>query len=174
MAVYTDVSDAALRDFVAAYDVGEPTACKGIAEGVENSNFLLDTDHAERGAGRYILTLYEKRVARDDLPFFLGLMDHLAERGFPCPRPVRDRSGEALSTCAGRPAAMVTFLSGTWSADAGPARMGQVGRTAARFHRLAADFPLARANALAPPGWPPLAERAACPAPTRWRRAWRG
>ena len=156
MAVYTDVSDAGLRAFLAAYDVGRPTTFKGIAEGVENSNFLVETDGGE---GRYILTLYEKRVAAADLPFFLGLMDHLAAQGFPCPRPVRDRNGEALGECAGRPAAMVTFLDGTWSADAPPERMRQVGRTAARFHRLAADFPLGRENALAPHGWPPLAER---------------
>ena len=158
MAVYTDVSDEALRAFVAQYDVGEPTACKGIAEGVENSNYLLDTERAGE-EHRYILTLYEKRVARDDLPFFLGLMEHLAARGFPCPLPVHARDGEALRELEGRPAAMVTFLQGTWSADVGAERMEAVGRTAARFHALAADFPLTRANALAPVGWPPLAER---------------
>ena len=159
MAVYTEVSDEALRAFLAAYDVGEPTACKGIAEGVENSNFLLETDGGGEEPRRLILTLYEKRVARDDLPFFLGLMDHLSERGFPCPRPVRNRSGKALGECAGRPAAMVTFLPGTWSAEADASRMEQVGEAAACFHRLAADVPLVRRNALDPAGWPPLAER---------------
>ena len=167
MAVYTDVSDEALADFLRRYDLGTAVSCKGIAEGVENSNFLLETTGGGGtggggGGSRYILTLYERRVASADLPFFVGLMDHLAARGFPCPRPVRDREGEALGELAGRPAAMVSFLSGTWSAAPDAARMRQVGATAARLHLLAADFTVARANALAPSGWPPLA-RAALP-----------
>ena len=99
MAVYTDVGDADLEDFLKAYDLGALLSFKGIAEGVENSNFLLRTE-----AGTFILTLYEKRVAVADLPFFLGLMEHLAERGIRCPLPVRARDGEALRRIAGRPA----------------------------------------------------------------------
>ena len=98
MAVYTDVAADELAEFLAAYDIGELLSYKGIAEGVENSNFLLHTT-----AGYFILTLYEKRVAKDDLPFFLGLMTHLASRGISCPQPVKNKSGEALSTLAGRP-----------------------------------------------------------------------
>src|SRR5262247_4653588 len=109
MAVYTDVSAEDLTRFLAAYDIGELLAYKGIAEGVENSNFLVHT-----GAGNFILTLYEKRVAAQDLPFFLGLMEHLAARGLTCPQPVKTRGGETLGRLAGRPAAIVTFLDGMW------------------------------------------------------------
>jgi Ser/Thr protein kinase RdoA (MazF antagonist) len=91
MAVYTDVAEDELRAFLGEYDIGEALACKGIAEGVENSNFLLTTER-----GNFILTLYEKRVAVDDLPFFIALMEHLARLGVACPTPVRGRDGVAL------------------------------------------------------------------------------
>ena len=109
MAVYTDVSDEELQEFLAGYDLGTLLAYKGIAEGVENSNFLLHTS-----SGYFILTLYEKRVAETDLPFFLSLMEHLAARGLTCPQPVRNRAGDALGRLARRPAAIVTFLDGMW------------------------------------------------------------
>src|SRR5579864_6789493 len=109
MAVYTDVAAEDLALFLAGYDIGELLAYKGIAEGVENSNYLV---HSSRGY--YFLTLYERRVAERDLPFFLGLMEHLAGRGITCPQPVKNRAGEALGRLAGRPAAMVTFLDGLW------------------------------------------------------------
>ncbi len=107
MAVYTEVSDEELAAFLAGYDLGPLMSCKGIAEGVENTNYLLHT-----GRGYYILTLYEKRVAEDDLPFFLGLMEHLSDRGVTCPLPVHNAQGEALGRLGGRPAALVTFLEG--------------------------------------------------------------
>src|SRR5258708_18463337 len=109
VAVYTDVVAEELGAFLADYDVGELLAYKGIAEGVENSNFLVHTSR-----GYYILTLYEKRVALRDLPFFLGLMEHLADHGLTCPQPVRNRDGDVLGALAGRPAAIVTFLDGMW------------------------------------------------------------
>ena len=109
MAVYTEVTDEALAAFLADYDLGQVSSFKGIAEGVENSNFLMQTQ-----TGRFILTLYEKRVAQADLPFFIGLMEHLAKKGVTCPQPVRSRNGEALGRLAGRPAAIVTFLDGLW------------------------------------------------------------
>src|SRR5271166_2652991 len=102
MAVYTDVTAEELDALLARYDIGELTSCKGIAEGVENSNFFLST-----GRAQLILTLYEKRVSPDDLPFFLGLMEHLAKNGVSCPTPVRDRDGKILQTVAGRPAAII-------------------------------------------------------------------
>ena len=107
MAVYTEVADEELEAFIASYDIGALTSCKGIAEGVENSNYLVQTQ-----AGRYILTLYEKRVARKDLPYFLALMEHLAARGISCPLPVHDREGRTLRELAKRPAALITFLDG--------------------------------------------------------------
>src|SRR5258708_38869304 len=109
MAVYTDVAAGELGEFLGHYDMGGILSYKGIAEGVENSTFLLHTT-----AGSFILTLYEKRVARCDLPFFLGLMTHLASHGISCPQPVKNKSGEALSTLAGRPAAIINFLEGVW------------------------------------------------------------
>src|SRR6478735_12742316 len=109
MAVYTDVAADELAEFLIAYEVGELLSYKGIAEGVENSNFLLHTT-----AGYFILTLYEKRVAAHDLPFFLGLMQHLHARGLTCPQPVADRAGELLGKLSKRPAAIVTFLDGIW------------------------------------------------------------
>ncbi len=105
MAVYTDVDDEELIAFLAGYDLGRLLSCKGIAEGVDNSNFYLHTS-----AGSFILTLYEKRVREADLPFFLSLMEHLAGKGLTCPQPVKNRSGQALGRLASRPAVIVTFL----------------------------------------------------------------
>ena len=151
MAVYTEVSDEALNAFLASYDLGEVVSFKGIAEGVENSNFLLRTRN-----GQFILTLYEKRVRADDLPFFVGLMEHLARRGVTCPQPVRNRAGAALGTLADRPAAIVTFLDGLWIRRPGVRHCEEVGGALARMHLAGADFPLWRANALSLAGWSPL------------------
>src|SRR5438477_6563952 len=102
MAVYTEITDEELARFLGDYDLGRVLAFKGIAEGVENSNFLLHTE-----AGFFILTLYEKRVKEGDLPFFIGLMEHLAVHGLNCPQPVKNRAGVALGLLGGRPAAIV-------------------------------------------------------------------
>ena len=151
MAVYTEVSDEALRDFLALYDIGEVVSFKGIAEGVENSNFLLRTITSQ-----YILTLYEKRVKVQDLPFFVRLMEHLAKRGVTCPQPVRNRAGESLGELAGRPAAIVTFLDGLWIRRPNVGHCGEVGQALARMHLAGADFRLQRVNALSLSGWPVL------------------
>ncbi len=152
MAVYTEISGEQLTDFVAGYDVGGVLSCKGIAEGVENSNFLLVTDQ-----GPFILTLYEKRVDPSDLPFFLGLMNHLSDRGVRCPTAVVDRSGETLGTLAGRPAAIITFLQGIWPRRPQREHCHATGATLAQLHLAAADFGLRRENALALAGWTELA-----------------
>ena len=151
MAVYTDVSAEDLADFLREYDLGELLSYKGIAEGVENSNFLVHT-----ARGHYILTLYEKRVAPEDLPFFLTLMEHLAARGLTCPQPVKNRSGALLGFVAGRPAALVTFLDGMWIRRPSAAHCGAVGAALARLHLAGADFPMRRRNALSVEGWRPL------------------
>ncbi len=156
MAVYTEVSDEDLLAFLATYDLGQVLSFKGIAEGVENSNYLLHT-----GKGHYILTLYEKRVHEEDLPFFLGLMLHLSERGINCPQPVKTRDGQMLGRLAGRPAAVVTFLEGMWPRRPDAAQCAQVGEMAARLHQAGEGFPLRRRNALSVPGWRPLYEAAA-------------
>jgi homoserine kinase type II len=153
MAVYTDVGDADLEAFLSAYDLGTLLSFKGIAEGVENSNFLLRTDR-----GNYILTLYEKRVREGDLPFFLGLMQHLAERGISCPLPVTGRDGMMLRRVAGRPAAIISFLEGLWVRRPQTHHCAAVGKVIAEMHLAGRDFPLRRENALSLAGWRPLFE----------------
>jgi homoserine kinase type II len=155
MAVYTDVAVDELAAFLGPYDLGELLAYKGIAEGVENSNFLLHTSR-----GYYILTLYEKRVAASDLPFFLGLMEHLAARGLTCPQPVKNRAGETLGRLAGRPAAIVTFLDGMWIRRPSATHCAGLGRALAELHLAGADFAMRRANALSVAGWRALYEQA--------------
>ncbi|MCC7427236.1 MAG: homoserine kinase [Alphaproteobacteria bacterium] len=154
MAVYTEISDDELAAFLAQYELGELLSCKGIAEGVENSNFLLAT-----AQGNFILTLYEKRVDPADLPYFLGLMEHLAARGLPCPTPIHGQDGVALRTLAGKPAAIVTFLPGLWPRTVRVGHCAPLGEALARLHEAGADFAPRRANALGPSGWRPLFER---------------
>jgi homoserine kinase type II len=156
MAVYTEVSNGELEAFVGLYDIGQVVSCKGIAEGVENSNFMLSTD-----LGSYILTLYEKRVARADLPFFLGLMDHLAAKGVVCPTPIHQRSGSALGELCGRPAAIISFLEGMWPRRPMPRHCQLLGEALARMHLAGSDYRGARANALSLAGWRQLAEQTA-------------
>ena len=159
MAVYTDVSDEALDDFVAQYDIGTVVSYKGIAEGVENSNYLLLTRRdAASAPENYILTLYEKRVHRADLPFFLGLMEHLASHDFSCPLPIAGRDGDALRELAGRPAAIISFLSGVWPRRIAPFHCAGVGEALARMHLAGGDFALRRDNALSIEGWGRLIE----------------
>jgi homoserine kinase type II len=155
MAVYTEVSDAELAEFLGRYRLGRVLSCKGIAEGVENSNFLL---HVE--AGFFILTLYEKRVHEADLPFFLGLMEHLSGRGLTCPQPVRDSGGRSLGHLAGRPAAIVTFLDGLWIRHPEARHCALVGEALAHLHQAGADFTLRRTNNLSLAGWQNLASAA--------------
>jgi homoserine kinase type II len=155
MAVYTDVSADDLARFIGRYDIGELLSYKGIAEGVENSNFLVHTS-----AGTFILTLYEKRVAEHDLPFFLGLMEHLAARGLNCPQPVKNREGGMLGVVAGRPAAIVTFLDGLWIRKPSAGHCAAVGDALARLHIAGADFSIKRPNALSVESWRPLFEHA--------------
>jgi homoserine kinase type II len=156
MAVYTDVAADELAEFIGHYDIGELLSYKGIAEGVENSNFLLHTS-----TGSFILTLYEKRVARSDLPFFLGLMTHLATNGINCPQPLKNRNGEALSTLAGRPAAIINFLEGIWPRKPTALHCAGVGQALAKMHLAGRGFAMSRANALSVSGWRPLFEQAA-------------
>ncbi len=151
MAVYTEVPDDQLIDFVAGYDLGEVTAFKGIAEGVENSNYFLATER-----GQFILTLYEKRVAVEDLPFFVGLVEHLAENGIHCPMPVHDQQGRAIRELCGRPAAIFTFLDGIAVRRPKALHCELVGRTLGSLHLAGEGFALSRVNALGLKGWRPL------------------
>jgi homoserine kinase type II len=154
MAVYTEVGDEALAAFLADYDIGGMVAFRGIAEGVENSNFSLRTT-----TGDFILTLYEKRVNPAELPWFLGLMEHLATRGITCPLPVRARDGVALRELCGRHAAVTTFLPGVWPRRVRQEHCGPLGAALAALHLAGGDYAPTRANALGPAGWRPLFER---------------
>jgi homoserine kinase type II len=151
MAVYTEVSDEALRAFLSDYALGELVAFRGIAEGVENSNYALKTT-----SGDFILTLYEKRVDPAELPWFLGLMRHLAAGGLACPEPVAGRDGEALRELAGRPAAICTFLPGVWPRRPSVAHCGPLGSALAALHAAGQGFTAERPNSLGPQGWGPL------------------
>jgi homoserine kinase type II len=153
MAVYTDVTDEALYAFLSPYRLGRVLAFKGIAEGVENTNYLL---HCE--AGYFILTLYEKRVNPADLPFFIGLMEHLSAKGLSCPLPVKRRDGGVLGELAGRPAALVTFLDGVSARRPEVHHCLETGRALGRLHLAGQGFDLRRDNALAQPHWRPLFE----------------
>ncbi len=156
MAVYTDVTAEELTEFLVPYGLGNLLSYKGIAEGVENSNYLLHTSR-----GYFFLTLYEKRVAVKDLPFFLGLMAHLARHGITCPQPVVNKSGEALGWLAGRPAAIIDFLEGVWPRRPTAAHCAAVGEALAKMHLAGADFAMSRPNALSVTGWRPLFDQAA-------------
>lgn len=156
MAVYTEVSDEELNAFIGKYDAGQLLSYKGIAEGVENSNYLVQTDKAY-----FILTLYEKRVNPDDLPFFLKLKEHLAAKGLSCPTPVASKDGELLGTLAGRPAALVTFLQGMSVKRPRPEHCSELGKAMAAFHLAGADYELTRKNALDLSGWRPLFNQSA-------------
>jgi homoserine kinase type II len=155
MAVYTDVTADDLTEFLSRYEIGTLLAYKGIAEGVENSNFLLHTS-----AGNFILTLYEKRVAEKDLPFFLALMERLAARGITCPQPVKNKQGGVLGKLAGRPAAIVTFLDGLWIRRPNAGHCAAVGEALAGLHLAGKDFPNKRPNALSIESWRVLYEQA--------------
>ncbi len=154
MAVYTEVADDALAGFLEAYDIGRVVAFRGIAEGVENSNYSLRTT-----AGDFILTLYEKRVDPAELPWFLGLMEHLAAKSLPCPLPVRARDGRNLNPLAGRTAAITTFLPGIWPRRPTDAHCAPLGAALARLHVAGADYQAERVNARGPPGGRPLLDR---------------
>jgi len=153
MAVYTEISFEDLESFLAGYEVGAPLTFKGIAEGVENSNYFLQTEK-----GSFILTLYEKRVRAEDLPFFLGLLEHLAANGIACPLPVRNLAGAQSTLLGGRPAALLTFLNGLSLRRPEPAHCASAGAALARLHAAGKGFAAKRGNALGHNGWRELAE----------------
>ena len=154
MAVYTEVADDALQGFMQSYGLGRVLSCKGIAEGVENTNYLVTSDR-----GRFILTLYEKRVDPAELPFFLGLMEHLAAAGLNCPTPVRDMQGDNLRELAGRPAALVSFLDGVSIRKPAVEHCAAVGAALAQLHLAGRGFTMRRENGLGLKSWRPLFER---------------
>lgn len=154
MAVYTHVSAEALTRFLTRYDVGRLVSAKGIAEGVENSNYLVDTTR-----GRYILTLYERRVAAEDLPFFMALLDHLDAKGLPVPPAIKDRAGVAIQELEGRPACLIRFQPGVSLSHPTAAQALSAGDALGRMHQAVVGFPLERKNSMGFRTWQPLLER---------------
>lgn len=154
MAVYTEVTDEALIEYLTEYDIGELHSLKGIAGGVENSNYMLTTS-----AGTFILTLYEKRVEKADLPFFLGLMEHLSEKAISCPLPVKMKNGNTLGELSGRPAAIISFLDGFEIRRPTPGHCFEVGKALAEMHLAAEGFNITRRNGLTLEDWRPLFEK---------------
>ena len=154
MAVYTDITDAELEAFLAEFELGSALSCKGIAEGVENSNFLVETT-----SGRFILTIYERRVREADLPFFLGLMQWLARHGFPCALPMAGRDGRLYRPLRGKPAALVAFMSGLSVRRPKAAHCLQAGEGMAWLHLAADGFPVRRENDLGQQAWSPMFAR---------------
>ena len=153
MAVYTPVTENDIDSFLDRYAVGRCRSVAGIAEGVENSNYRLDTE-----SNTFILTIYEKRVDAADLPYFLGLMDHLAARGVRCPVPIKDREGQILQNLAGKPAALISFLEGRSPTRKTATRCASLGQALARLHAAGEGFKLTRRNALSVDDWRPLYE----------------
>jgi homoserine kinase type II len=154
MAVYTEVAEDQLRGFLAAYGIGELISSTAIAEGVENSNFLIRTT-----TGRFILTLYERRVRRDDLPFFLGLMEHLSAKGVACPLPLKMEDGTMLRELCDRPAAVVSFLDGAQPRPIDVEHCRRLGEATARLHQAGMDYPRRRPNDLSLAGWHEIIDR---------------
>jgi homoserine kinase type II len=148
MAVYTHLGAEALAQLIAYYDVGELVSAKGIAEGVSNSNWLIETTGSVESGTRFILTLYERRIDYADLPYFLGLLDHLASKACPVPRTMHDREGAAFRTVDGKAAALIEFLPGVSPTRPTPAQARSVGEVLARMHLASHDFPLTRANGM--------------------------
>ena len=151
MAVYTDINEDELTEFLSDYSIGALQSYRGIAEGVENSNFMLHTE-----AGRFILTLFEKRVKKEELPFYLELMNHLAGKGISCPKPVKRKDGKMIGELVGRPATIVSFLEGVWLRKPNVEHCREVGKGMAEMHLAGLDFPLKRKNSLSIEAWRPL------------------
>lgn len=154
MAVYTQVSSEALSDFLTRYDVGDLVSAKGIAEGVENSNYLVETTR-----DRFILTLYEKRVEAGDLPYFMALLDHLAARGLLVPPAIKDRDGTAIQQLEGRAACLIKFLSGVSLSHPTPAQAKAAASALADLHAAVADFDQDRPNSMGVDTWRPLFDK---------------
>lgn len=153
MAVYTHIGAEAMAALIAEFDVGQLVSAKGIAEGIQNSNFLIDTTGKDGTGARYILTIYESQVVVKDLPFFLGLLDHLSAAGCPVPQTIHDRSGASFRSFSGKALALIEFLPGVSLDTPTPAQARSVGRALAQLHLATASFADRRENDLGPGGW---------------------
>ena len=150
MAVYTDLGAEDLARLISAWDIGTLVSAKGIAEGISNSNWLIETSGGVQGS-RFILTMYERRIDLADLPFFLRLLDDLAAADLPVPRTIHDREGAPFRMVEGKAVALIEFLPGVSPTAPSPEQAFAVAAVIARMHEATRDYPHARANALSPP-----------------------
>jgi homoserine kinase type II len=155
MSVYTKVTERELGDWLKGYPVGTLVELKGIAAGIENTNYFVTTTR-----GRYVLTLFERLPAKD-LPFYLGLMAHLAGHGIPCPSPLADRSNRLLSALNGKPAALVTRLPGAVVMQPAPEHCAAVGAVLANMHIAGRSYAGRLPNPRGPRWWRETAPRVA-------------
>ncbi|WP_455477308.1 homoserine kinase [Bartonella sp. B41] len=151
MAVYTKIGRDDLEFFLKRYSIGFLLSYQGIEEGIENSNFIIHTTE-----GKFILTLYEKRILEDDLPFFCSLMQHFGKQGISCPQPVIQNDGMIIGELAGRPAAVITFLEGEWVHQPDVHHCCEVGSGLAKLHLAGQSFGFSRKNTLSIFDWRPL------------------
>jgi homoserine kinase type II len=163
MAVYTQLTNETIAELVEQhYGLGKLAFAVGIAQGVENSNYLLDVMAPNGAEEKYILTLYEKRVKPEELPFFMHLMKHLNAGHIPCPQPIARKDEAYFSEVQGKQAALVTFLNGRSRTVLKNVHVSEVGKALAQLHVAAKDFKQTRANALSLTGWQSLAASLAC------------
>lgn len=153
MAVYTRVASEKIETFLRLYDVGTLVSAKGIAEGVENSNYLIETTQ-----DRFILTLYEKRVNPGDLPFFLGLLDDLECAGLPVPPAIKDRQGKQIQQLAGKTACLIHFLPGVSVTHPTLAQARATGQALGRMHQATVNYEPRRTNDMDLASWISLAK----------------
>ena len=152
MSVFTTVTPAQLQCWLRDYPLGELRDLKGIATGITNTNYFVTTDR-----GRYVLTLFEKNTA-EELPYFLDLMAHLADRGIPCPHPVANAAGAYLGTLNNKPAALVTCLRGNSLEQVEPGHCAAMGAMLARLHLAGQSFPQSMENPRGPRWWKATAQ----------------
>ena len=148
MAVYTKLSENNLKDFFSKYNLGKLLKFQGIQEGIENSNYFVKTD-----SGKFILTVYEKRVEEKDLPFFMGLMKNIFNKNFPSPEPIINKNGNYITEIFGKKAAVVSFLEGTSKKNLTPGNCHEVGIYTAKLHTITKNLNIKRTNRLSVNSW---------------------
>ena len=148
MAVYTHIDEMALKPLIVRYDIGELVSFKGIPQGVDNTNYFVETSK-----GKYILTIFEKRILIDELPFYIGFMQHLQKKGIPCPTVIETRDGKSITTIADKAAIVATFLDGDWPRSVSEHHCLTLGTTLGHMHKAVKDFPMKRRNSMSLPAW---------------------
>jgi len=148
MAVYTKLSEAELKEFFSKYNLGKLLNYKGIKEGIENTNYFTETEK-----GKFILTIYEKRVEEKDLPFFMSLMRNLYDKNFPSPEPIINRNGSYISEILKKKASIVSFIEGKSKTNLDPDDCYQVGIYTAKLHLVTKNLTGKRENKLSVKSW---------------------